>query len=249
MTALVSSEVLKARTIRSPFFLLVAQLAITALGVASLVGSGSVEAGRGAVQLAQTVSFGFVFATILGILLVTNEFRHGTITPTFLVEPRRELVVAAKLVVGGLGGLALGVLSAVLMLAVALPWLSARGEALALDGELVGAVTRLLGAFALGAALGVGIGFLIRSQVGAIVATLGWFLVGESLLPLLGLLVDRDEGAETVNRYLPGSAFEGFVLGGESDLLSTWPALLLVLAYVGAVSLAGLAITLRRDAV
>jgi ABC-2 type transport system permease protein len=249
VSALLASEVLKARTIRSPFFLLLAQLAITAIGVAGLVGSGSVEAGRGAVQLAQTVAFGFVFATILGILVVTNEFRHGTITPTFLVEPRRELVVAAKLLVGALGGLAFGVLSAVLMLAVALPWLSARGEELAVDGELVGAVARLVVAFVLASALGVGIGFLVRSQVGAIVATLGWFLVGESLLPLLGLLVDRDEGAETVNRYLPGSAFEGFVLGGEGDLLSTWAALLLVLVYVGVVSLAGLAITLRRDAV
>ena len=247
MTALLASELLKSRTVRSPFLLLLVQLGLAAAGVATMIGADLLEDDRRAQQLAETAAGGYVFATILGILLVTSEFRHGTITPTFLVEPRRERVVAAKLAAGILGGLVFGLVSAAALLAIALPWLSARGEALALDGSLAGALLRLLVALGLAGALGIGIGFLLRSQVGAIVATLGWFLVVESLLPLVGLLVS-DDGAATINRYLPSTAFQGFVEGGGDAFLSVWASLLLVLGYVGALAAGGLAVTLRRDA-
>jgi ABC-2 type transport system permease protein len=247
VSALLASELLKVRTVRSPVLLLIAQLAITAIGVVSVIGADLLDPGRRPVQLAQVVANGLVVATVLGILLVTSEFRHGTITPTFLIEPRRERLVAAKLAVGAVAGLAFGLASTALMLAVAVPWLSARGAPLALDGELAAVLLRLLVAFGLTAALGVGVGFLIRSQVGAIVATLTWFLIAEALLPLVGLLVDRDQGAATVNRYLPGSAFEALVSGGDGNLLSAWASLALLLAYVGVLAAGGLAVTLRRD--
>jgi ABC-2 type transport system permease protein len=245
--ALVAAEALKARTTRGPFLLLLAQLIVTGLGVAAVVGGDLLDPARRPAQLAQTVGFGLVFATILGILLVTTEFRHGTITPTLLVEPRRERLVGAKAIAGLGAGVLVGAASAALMVAVALPWLSARGEPLALGGDLTGAVVRIVAGFGLAAVLGVGVGLLVRSQVGAIVVTLGWFFVGEALLPLLGLLVDGDSGAATVNRYLPGSAFDGFLQGGEGDLLAMWPALGLVVGYVAALVLAGLALTMRRD--
>jgi len=37
-----------------------------------------------------------LFAIIVGITIVTTEFRHGTVTPTFLAEPHRERVLFAK---------------------------------------------------------------------------------------------------------------------------------------------------------
>ena len=39
-----------------------------------------------------------VFTLLLGILTVTNEFRHGTITPSLLVVPNRATLMLAKLV-------------------------------------------------------------------------------------------------------------------------------------------------------
>jgi len=39
-----------------------------------------------------------LFVALLGGVAVTHEFRYGTITPTYLVEPRRHRVLAAKCV-------------------------------------------------------------------------------------------------------------------------------------------------------
>ena len=40
-------------------------------------------------------SVGYVFPVLLGALAVTGEFRHKTLTPTFLAEPNRSLVLGA----------------------------------------------------------------------------------------------------------------------------------------------------------
>ena len=49
-----------------------------------------------------------LLALVLGVLIITGEYRHKTVTPTFLAEPRRGRVVAAKLGVGFGAGLAPG---------------------------------------------------------------------------------------------------------------------------------------------
>ena len=46
-----------------------------------------------------------LLATFAGLLVVTSEFRYGTIHPTLLVQPRRSVVLAAKLVAAALAGL------------------------------------------------------------------------------------------------------------------------------------------------
>jgi ABC-2 type transport system permease protein len=49
-----------------------------------------------------------VFSALAGIMLVTSEYRHGTIRPTFLFTPRRSRVVGAKLAAGVLAGIVFG---------------------------------------------------------------------------------------------------------------------------------------------
>jgi ABC-2 type transport system permease protein len=44
-----------------------------------------------------TSGFPFLVASILGVIGITGEYRHLTVTPTFLSVPRRGTVVAAKL--------------------------------------------------------------------------------------------------------------------------------------------------------
>ena len=39
-----------------------------------------------------------IFAALAGMLVVTSEYRFGTIRPTFVFTPRRSLVIGAKLV-------------------------------------------------------------------------------------------------------------------------------------------------------
>ena len=55
-----------------------------------------------------------MFAGIAGVLVMTNEYRFGTIRPTLLVTPQRPTVVSAKLVAGLLAGLVFGVVAEVL---------------------------------------------------------------------------------------------------------------------------------------
>jgi len=42
--------------------------------------------------------FGVMFAMLIGVLAVTNEFAHQTATATFLANPRRTEVIVAKLI-------------------------------------------------------------------------------------------------------------------------------------------------------
>jgi ABC-2 type transport system permease protein len=250
VTRLVAAELLKLRTIRSPIGLFLGVLLFAGLAVAGNVGSGTLDGDEDRVWLlAQASAAGLVFATLAGIVAVTNEFRHGTVVQTFLLEPVRERVVAAKAVAGTLIGALFGAAVALGSVLVALPWLSSRGASLPLDGELLAALVRVVVAFGLAGALGIAIGFLVRSQVGAIVITLAWFLVAESLVALLGYAVWRNDfGRSPIDPYLPGSAFDAFVTGGAGDAIPTLRAFLVLLGYVvGLLALAVLA-TRRRDA-
>ena len=66
-------------------------------------------------------------ALLLGILGMAGEFRHQTVTQTFLVTPDRGRVVAAKLVAYPLAGIALTLTILAFTAAVATGWLAAKG--------------------------------------------------------------------------------------------------------------------------
>ena len=247
---LLSSELLKLRTIRTPYVLLFLSMAISAIAAAGLVGSGSLgEDTEPALSLGQGASFGTLFVAVLGILIVTNEYRHGTIMTTFLAEPRRVRVLLAKLGAAGLAGLAFAVAVLVVAVAVALPWLAARDESLPLDGEALEAVGRALLVFGLTAVIGAAVGAIVQSQVGAIVGYFIWIFVVESLITVLSGLVFTDVGEpDPISKYLPGSALSGIV-GGEGNefVLRGGTAALLAIGYaLGLSALAAVAIT-RRD--
>jgi ABC-2 type transport system permease protein len=247
---LLSSELAKLRTIRTPYVLLLLTVAIGAIAAAGLVGSGSLEdEGDRALALAQGASFGTLFVAVLGILIVTNEYRHGTIMTTFLGEPRRVRVLLAKLGAATLAGLAFGLAVVGVAAAVALPWLAARGESLPLDGQAVEAVGRVLLVFGVTAAIGAAVGAVVQSQVGAIVGYFVWIFVVESLVTVLSGLLFTDIGdPDPLSKFLPGSALGGIV-GGEGNefMLRGGTAALLALAYaVVLAALAALSMT-RRD--
>ena len=68
-----------------------------------------------------------VFSALAGVLLVTSEYRFGTIRPTILFNPERSQVPTAKVLAGVLAGIAFGVLGEAIGWAIAYAILDGRG--------------------------------------------------------------------------------------------------------------------------
>lgn len=201
MTHQLRSELLKMRTTRT--------LALLVLGAAglALLGASIEGLSRTTAKLAQedaqrrmfgAVTTGVFFATLGGLLIVTSEFRYGTIRPTLLFEPRRRVVLGAKLTAATLAGILIAVVCVAVSFGAGLAILAARGVDLQLTESHVLTLTLgAAGASALSAMVGVAVGSLVRNQVGAIVAVVAYaFVVDAGLFAAI----------PSVGRYLPGKA-------------------------------------------
>jgi ABC-type transport system involved in multi-copper enzyme maturation permease subunit len=245
MSGLYAAELLKLRTVRSTWGYVVTVIGLAGLVAAATIGSES-ELGRLAPDFQAQIVYDAtgaptILALLLGITLFTNEFRHGTITPTLLVTPRRERLVAAKLLAGATTGAALVVVAVVVVAVVATIWLGILGVGLE-PGEAAHAAGRALLAAVVAGALGAAVGGLVHAQVAALVGALVWLFVAEPLAGGLAGLLDVDSVAD----YLPGTVV--FAINDpNSEGLSFWPALAVGVVFVaGAAALAVLR-TSRRD--
>jgi hypothetical protein len=179
-------------------------------------------------------------AVLLGILAMAGEFRHHTITGTFLVTPDRGRVVAAKLAAAALTGIVLAAAVLAVTAAVAVPWLAAKGVAVSLlDGDLGRVLLGTLLAAGLCGLVGVGVGALVRNQVAALVGALVWAVVVEGLL--LSLL-----HAPGLARWLPSAAAAALTSPGGAHL-PRWGGGLLFAAYGLGFALVGTRFVVRRD--
>ena len=245
-----ASELVKLRTIRTTWILLLVSTLISGGVAAALVGSGTLgEDARPAISLVQGAGFGTLFAAVVGILIVTNEYRHGTVMTTFLAEPNRVRVLLAKLAAAVVAGVVFAAAALAVASAVALPWLAARDESLPLDGDFALALGRATLAFVLTVVIGAAVGAIVHSQVGAIVGYFVWIFVFESIVTLVsGWLLTELGEPDPISKFLPGSALSGIVGGeGQEFVLDGGPAALLALAYaIGLSALGALSMT-RRD--
>ncbi len=247
MTALVRAELLKVRTTRGWWAYLIVLVALVGIGTAAEVGSRSVDERTGLdfqLALVDLVGITSLLAIILGITMVTTEFRHGTITPTLLATPGRERVLAGKAIAGLLIAVFFAVLAMVVIAAVAAVWVSIDGGELQLaDSDVAGRVLKTVVGVVLWFLLGIAIGSVVHSQVAALVGTLVWIFLVETLLVGLFSLIDIDRVAE----YLPFHALDGADGVGGDNLLDYWPALAVSLAWIVVLGAAGIARTSRRD--
>lgn len=246
MIALVRSELLKQRSTRTVLGLLGAMVGLVLLAVLlhsfGLPADSLGDASRQLMILGRGEFLGVLFAALLGALSVTSEIRHGTIRPTFLVTPRRARVVAAKVSIGIMLGAAFGLVAGAVGAVAGAAAFNARGIDLRLDGWDYGLlVAGAVVAAALWAAIGVGIGALVRSQVPTLVGICAWLLLVE------GLLADATGYLGDVGRFLPGSAAAGLSGQGPDTLLAPGAGLALLLGYAIALPLAGAYAMLRRD--
>ena len=109
---LVKSEFRKVIYSRSSWGLLIAAVFISALSTAvtvpvlntesSAIFGISLQETSGVDSVYANAVSGYIFAIVLGVLIMAGEFRHGTAVATFLTSPRRAVVLAAKLAVAAL---------------------------------------------------------------------------------------------------------------------------------------------------
>jgi ABC-2 type transport system permease protein len=251
MTALVRAEWTKLFTTRVWIGLLIgACLLVTAFSIFFTAFAGDPESGIPAVGTEQyeelalaTAANVTVIFLILGIIGMTQEYRHRTATPTFLTTPRRGRVVVAKLLAYGLVAIPVALVVLAVDVVVVLIYAGARGDAPSLAGDnlrTLGLSGLVLVAFAV---IGVGVGALLRNQVGAIVGALVYLYVVEPIVSSIGAI----QGAY---KWLPGGAVQALTSDFQApDLLQPWQGGLLLLGYGLLAALLGTLLAVRRDVV
>jgi ABC-2 type transport system permease protein len=242
MISQVRAELLKVRSTRTTFGLVAGMIALTVL-IVVLTGLLSDPSGLSSKQdqlsLFAPGGIALIFSGLAGVLLITSEYRYGTIRPTFLFTPRRLSVLSAKLTAGLLAGLVFGVAGVGCALGIGSLILSARGIPSVLDGgEIALLAGGGLAGIALRGAFGVGLGAIVRNQVGAVIGLLAWDFVVNGLL--FGL-------APSVGRFMPTTAADALMGLKTTHLLPPAAGGAVLLGWTLTLALGGLALTLRRD--
>jgi ABC-2 type transport system permease protein len=240
MTAL-TNEILKLRTIRSPWLLLAVAQAIIIAGISAMMtGADPKQATTANMALGTPAGMASLFTLVLGITAIAGEYRHKTITDTYLATPRRGRVIAAKLAVYTGAGMTFGIVNAATALVTTAIWYAARGASLNLaNTEVWRNIAGGIAWNAAFAAIGVGVGALVRNLGAAISAALLWIALIEGIASqLLGSL----------GRWLPfasGQALDN--MSSTNTALSQWVAGLVLLAYAAAFATLATSTTIRRD--
>lgn len=198
-----------------------------------------------------SLALGYIFPAVLGAMAVTGEFRHRTITATFLAEPHRGRVLAAKLVAIVPIGLAVAIAGTAGTVLGGAATLALMGEpALLGDPEVQRTILLGIVALTIWAVVGVGFGSVLTNQVAAIVVLLAFTQFVE---PMLRLLLAQWEATEVLSRYLPGAAGEAiagsslYVSSGLAELLPESLGALVLVAYGVVLAVIGRLTTFRRD--
>jgi ABC-2 type transport system permease protein len=245
MTAQLRSELRKMGTTRTNLGLFTGLLALILFG--EIAGAFSSESELSVLEnqreLVGNGAFGALFAALIGLMAMTSEFRHGTIRATFVVTPARLRVVMGKVAASVLVGIGFGALASGLALGVGVLLIRGRGYDVLLDsGDVRQLLLGTMVMSALWAALGVGLGAVIRNQVFAIVGLCAWVFVVEIML---------FRYLPGVGRYAPGAAgtaMTGHTVGDSSvHVLSAVGGGAVLAGYAAACVIAGALVTNRRD--
>jgi hypothetical protein len=195
------------------------------------------------------LSLAYLLTLVVGVMSIGSEYRHKTITSTFLATPHRVSVMVAK-VTSLLGiGVFYGLVFLVGSVGVGASIIAAKGFSPVPE---VGAISRTLAlsllVLGLWALVGLGAGILIPNQVAAILIAVGaaWILE-----PLLGFLLGLVSWGPTIVPYMPSQATAAMV--GQINatpnvhILSWWAGALVLVAYAAVLSGVGSLLTVRRD--
>lgn len=244
-----AAEFRKLLTTRTGFWLTLLSVLIAA-AISILAASLSDPKTSNAVDnLVNTIAFsaewGYIFSAVLGIIGLTGEYRHMTVTPTFLSVPKRGIVVSVKLVTYLVWGAVIGVLDTIVATVLSMSIMSARnfGNVSLSMSRVQDSMTGALIAIAVFGVIGVGLGALLRNQIAAIIVLLGFLFIIQNILLIPAI--------RSAYKYMPG-ALAGVITGttdtgGTIDLFGRNTSILLLVAYGIGFAIIGSLLTVSRD--
>jgi ABC-2 type transport system permease protein len=197
---------------------------------------------------------GFIFALLLGVIIVTSEFANQTAAVTFVTVPRRTTVIRAKLAAAACCG-ALFWLVGTVIAAVTTPlFLYSQHVSTSLAGWTVARSVLLnLLAFVAWGAFGLGLGAVLRSQLAAVIAAIAVYVGSFGALLVFTLLYNLLHQAWLLGGPViaPAVASEVMVTSGPAfpHAPPGWVGGVIMIGYTVALVAGGIALTKRRDVI
>ncbi|WP_347350231.1 ABC transporter permease subunit [Intrasporangium sp.] len=197
------------------------------------------------------IQVGYLLTLAIGIMMIGSEYRHETITATFLGTPRRGRVMGAKVVtLLGIGAM-YGIVSLLGSVGAGTIVLTARGHSAFGDPSVWRTLALSLLVLGLWALIGLGAGILIPNQVAALLISIGVAWIVE---PILGVVLAIPSWGQHITPYLPsqatsatlGTVSSGFD-GRAVTQLAWWAGALVLAGYAAVMAGLGTWRTVRAD--
>jgi len=253
---LLGSEWTKLTTVRSTVWTLLAT-AVVGIGLGAIVTSAQASrwssrslVARAAFDPTRSSLAGLLFAQlaigVLGILVISAEYSTGTIRATFSAEPRRPLVLVAKVTVFGIVTLIVGEIVSFVAFFLGQRIFSGKTPTATLSdpGVLRAVVSGGLYLLALGL-LALGLASIIRVTAAAISTFVGILFI----LPIIADVLPSSFTSD-IGRFLPANI--GTVMMSAhyhgTDPFGPWTSFALLCAYAAVFLVAGGVLLVRRDA-
>ena len=252
MSRLLRAELRKVLTTKLWWGMMLGAVALTALAVVGQIASNGTRDNPAAPLTAaatQRTLFassagGELFSLVVGIIIIATEFRHFTSRPTFLSEPRRGRVIAAKVVVAAAVGLVYGVVCIAVTTAIIVPWLSSKGiSVMWTDASVVPTMLASTASVALWGIIGIGTGVLLRNQVAAVITALAYRFIAEGIISIIPYVKE-------IYKFLPGAAATALINArppGDRSFLEPWQGGLVLLGWGLLFTFLGWFLMARRD--
>lgn len=247
--------------------------ALIAMGFAALLGNADFDDGSGSgnpfaamtVGTAQLIynagiiqQMTILFPLAMGVLLITGEYRHKTISATFLSTPNRWVVLVSKMVAVAVTGALYAVLHAAASVAGAAPIIKfvKNQPTLLAEPKIWESLGIGILAFIIWMLLGFSIGMLIRNQIAAVLIAVGATFIIQIALNIIFTVKEW----YSAMKWIPGNLTSNMLitsdpLAGQTVNPQTqaqyfdhwWQAALVLIAYAAALSIIGAWLTTRRD--
>lgn len=195
-----------------------------------------------------------LFPLALGVLLITSEYRHKTISATFLATPKRIVVLTSKVAAVAVIGAVYAVVHAVFSVGGgALVLSTAKHEPLFLGEPKVWESLGIgILAFIIWMLLGFGFGMLVRNQIAAVLIAVGVSFIAHIALNIIFSVLSWTTAA----KFLPGNLTTAMLVtsdptnggaGTTQPYFTWWVAALILTGYAAILAGAGTYLTAKRD--